>query len=70
MKTKVRFNRSNFNVNENEVGYIDGYVEKDNDIYACIIIGNKLVYAQKHTFDIITESEFVKADQNTRIVIN
>ena len=69
MKTKVRFNRTNFEVNKNEVGYIDGYVVKDNDIYACIIIGNKLVYAEKHIFDIITENEFVRADQNTRITV-
>jgi hypothetical protein len=70
MKTKVKFNRSNFDVNVNEVGYIDAYVVKNNDIYACIIIGNRLVYAEKYIYDIITEDEFVKADQNTRIVIN
>jgi hypothetical protein len=68
MKTKIKFNKSKLFFSENEVGYIDGYVTKNNDIYVCIIVGDKLVYAQNNTFDIISESEYVKANQNTRII--
>jgi hypothetical protein len=59
-KTKVR-------INNDKVGYIDGYISLDGNFYVVVVIGERIDIFSRAQITVISEDDFKKLDANTLV---